>query len=57
MIRRLSMANSILLHQELIDQTGVSHGVRDMNLIEGANFLTLRIIEVGQLGNIIMQAK
>jgi len=36
MMRRLSVANIILVHQKLIDQTGGSHGVRDMNLIESA---------------------
>jgi len=36
MMRRLSMANIILLHQKLIDQTGGRHGIRDMNLIESA---------------------
>jgi len=36
MMRKLSMANIILLHQKLIEQTGGSRGVRDRNLIESA---------------------
>jgi death-on-curing protein len=36
MMRNLSIANVILLHQKLINQTGGSHGVRDKNLVESA---------------------
>ena len=36
MMRRLSVANIILAHQKLIDQTGGSHGIRDRNLVESA---------------------
>ena len=36
MMRRISVANIILVHQKLIDQTGGSHGVRDMNLVDSA---------------------
>lgn len=35
-MRKLSVENIILLHQKLIDQTGGSHGVRDINLVESA---------------------
>lgn len=33
---RLSVADTILLHSKLIDQTGGSHGVRDIHLVESA---------------------
>lgn len=36
MMYRLSVANIILVHKKLIDQTGGSHGIRDMNLVESA---------------------
>ena len=36
MMRRISVANIMLLHHKLIDQTGGSHGVRDINLIDSA---------------------
>lgn len=36
MMRRISVANIILVHHKLIDQTGGSHGVRDINLVESA---------------------
>lgn len=36
MMRSLSIANIRLMHQKLIDQTGGSHGIRDINLIESA---------------------
>ena len=36
MMRRISVANIILVHQKLIDQTGGSHGVRDINLVDSA---------------------
>jgi len=35
-MRRISVANIVLVHQKLIDQTGGSHGVRDINLVESA---------------------
>jgi len=35
-MRRISVANIILAHQKLIDQTGGSHGIRDRNLVESA---------------------
>ncbi|OAM96393.1 hypothetical protein SAMN04515679_4590 [Pelosinus fermentans] len=34
MMRKLSMANIILLHQKLIEQTGGSYSVRVINLVE-----------------------
>ena len=34
MMCRLSIANIILAHQKRIDQTGGSHGIRDINLME-----------------------
>ena len=36
MMRRLSVANIIIAHQKLIDQTGGSHGIRDRNLVDSA---------------------
>lgn len=36
MMRRISVANIVLVHQKLIDQTGGSYGVRDINLVESA---------------------
>ena len=36
MMRRISVANIILVHHKLIDQTGGSHGVRDINLVDSA---------------------
>lgn len=36
MMRRLSVKDIMLLHQKLIDQTGGSHGVRDLNLVDSA---------------------
>jgi len=36
MMRRISIANIVLIHQKLIDQTGGSHGVRDINLVDSA---------------------
>ena len=36
MMRRISVANIILVHRKLIDQTGGSHGVRDINLVDSA---------------------
>ena len=36
MMHKLSKVNIILLHQKVIEQTGGSHGVRDMNLVESA---------------------
>ena len=34
MMRRISVANIVLVHQKFIDQTGGTHGVRDINLVE-----------------------
>ena len=36
MMRRISVANIILVHHKLIDQTGGSHGVRDISLVDSA---------------------
>ena len=36
MMRRISVANMILIHQKLIDQTGGSHGIRVINLVDSA---------------------
>ena len=36
MMRRISVANIVLVHQKLIDQTGGRHGVRDINLVDSA---------------------
>jgi len=35
-MRRISVANIILVHHKLIDQTGGSHGVRDISLVDSA---------------------
>ena len=36
MMRKISVANIILAHRKLIDHTGGSHGVRDINLVDSA---------------------
>ena len=39
MIKRLSPKHILLIHDELIEKYGGSHGVRDKNLLESAIFL------------------